>query len=144
MQRALLACVPLLALLAGSARAGWFPTMEQVARSPADYAGMTLTFGGATLSGKITVYEVGYVRKYYLTVGSRAGTLEAGFFLAPPSLADKLAGLMNPRQNYAVNLTCRVQRIVINEVPQWHGIVTRVDFLDGDGQVTDTVKLTAK
>jgi hypothetical protein len=144
MRKALLTCVPLLALVAGLARASDPPTMEQVAASPADYAGLTLTFPGATLSGTITVYDVGNVRKYYLTVGSRRGTLEAGFFLAPPALADKLSRRMDRRYNYAVNLTCRVEQIAINEVPQWHGIVTRVDFLGDDGQVTDTVKLRGK
>jgi hypothetical protein len=118
--------------------------MRQVVRAPADYAGRTLTFTGATLSGQITPYEVGYVRKYYLTVESRGGALVGGFFMAPPSLADKLAARMDRRQNYAVNLTCRVSRIVINDVPQWHGIVTRVDFLDGDGRVADTVRLRSR
>jgi hypothetical protein len=118
--------------------------MEQVAGSPADYAGQTLTFGWVTLSGNITVYDVGNVRKYYLIVASRRGALEAGFFLAPPALADKLAQRMDARRNYAVNLTCRIEQIVINEVPQWHGIVTQVSFLDSDGQVTDTVKLRSK
>jgi hypothetical protein len=118
--------------------------MEQVIGSPADYAGMNVTFSGVTLSGSVMAYDVGDVRKYYLTLGSRRGSLEAGFFLAPPALADKLGARMDPRRNYAVNLTCRVRQITINEVAQWHGIVTRVDFLDADGQVTDTVKLRAK
>jgi hypothetical protein len=144
MRKALLACVPLVALFAGLSRASGPPTMEQVVGSPADYAGMNLTFAGVTLSGNITAYDAGNVRKYYLILGSRRGSLEAGFFLAPPALADKLAQRMDARRNYAVNLTCRVQQIVINEVGQWHGIVTRVDFLDGDGQVTDTVKLRGK
>jgi hypothetical protein len=138
------ASVPLLALAAGLAQAGAAPTMEEVIRAPADYAGQRLTFDGATLSGKITNYDVGNVRKYYLIVGSRRGALEAGFFLAPPSLADKLASRMDPERNYPVRLTCAVERIVINQVPQWHGIVTRVDFLDADGGVTDTVKIGGK
>jgi hypothetical protein len=70
--------------------------------------------------------------------------LEAGFFLAPPPLADKLYETMNPRQNYTVNLTCKVAEISINSVPQWHGIVTAVAFIDGDGRVIETVKLTKK
>jgi hypothetical protein len=118
--------------------------MQQVILAPADYAGQRLTFPGATLSGSITRYDIGYVRKFYLTVASRRGALEAGFFLAPPALADKLYDRMNPQSNYAVNLTCRVERIVINDVPQWHGIVTRVDFLGPDGSVTDTVKLRTR
>jgi hypothetical protein len=134
----------LLALLAGLTRASDPPTMEQVASSPADYAGLSLTFPGATLSGTITAYDVGNVRKYYLTVASRRGALEAGFFLAPPAVADKLSQRMDRRRNYAVNLTCRIEQIVINEVPQWHGIVTRVDFLGADGQVTDTVQVRGK
>lgn len=115
--------------------------MEQVIRSPADYAGKVLTFPGATLSGNITTYDVAGVRKYYLVVNSRRGALEAGFFLAPPALADKLFIRTDRRESYRVNLTCKVERLVINEVPQWHGIVGRVDFLDGDGMVTDTVKI---
>lgn len=120
------------------------PAMEDVVRSPQDYAGMSIEFPAAKLSGNITKYDVGGVRKYYLTVGSRTRTFEVGFFLAPPVLADKLAAKLNPETNYRVNLVCRIERIVINGVPQWHGIVTRVDFLNGDGRVVDTVKLGEK
>jgi hypothetical protein len=120
------------------------PRMEKVVESPADYAGKTLTFSGAKLSGAIVKYDVSGVRKYYLTVSSASRDLEAGFFLAPPALADKLADKMDPRKSYAVKITCKVEKLVINEVPQWHGIVTQVDFVDGDGRVTDTVKLEKK
>jgi hypothetical protein len=134
--------ISLLALLAVStAQAQNAPSMEQVIRAPADYAGQVLTFPAATLSGSITTYDVAGIRKYYLVVNSRRGALEAGFFLAPPALADKLFIRMDRTADYRVNLTCKVERLVINEVPQWHGIVSRVDFLDGDGNVTDTVKI---
>jgi hypothetical protein len=117
------------------------PTMPQVVASPADYGGKTLTFKGATLSGSITTYEVNYVRKYYLNVQSRGGKLELGFFMAPPGLADKLADYMSRSRNYTVNLTCKVERISINTFVQWHGIVTKVDFMDDGGKVVKTIKL---
>jgi hypothetical protein len=117
------------------------PVMEDVVRSPQDYAGQALRFTRVTLSGKITKYDVAGVRKYYLTLGSRGKTFEAGFFLAPPALADTLADKMDPETNYRVNLSCRVEQVFINRFPQWHGIVTRVDFLDADGRIVDTVKL---
>jgi hypothetical protein len=120
------------------------PQMEKVVASPADYAGKTLTFSGAKLSGSITKYDIGNVRKYYLIVSSASRDLEAGFFLAPPALADKLSAKMDPQKSYSVKITCKVEKIVINDVPQWHGIVTQVDFVDGDGKVTDTVKLDKK
>lgn len=113
--------------------------MEDVVRSPQDYAGKSLDFPGATLSGNITRYDAAGVRKYYLNVSSRDRTFEPGFFLAPPDLADKLAGRMDPMKNYGVTLRCKVERIVINDVPQWHGIVTRVEFVGPDGKVTDTL-----
>jgi hypothetical protein len=116
------------------------PAMEDVVRFPQDYAGTTVEFAGVKLSGNITKYDVGGIRKYYLTLGSRAMTFEAGFFLAPPGLADKLGEKVNPDLNYRVNIVCRIEKIVINRVPQWHGIVTRVDFLDANGRVADTVK----
>jgi hypothetical protein len=116
------------------------PRMEDVVASPADYAGQDLQFTGATLSGALVKYDVGGVRKYYLTVSSAGKDLEIGFFLAPPELADKLTAKLNPRRNYAVNLTCKVAKIVINDVPQWHAIVSRVDFVDGNGQVVDTLQ----
>ncbi len=140
MKRRLSCCVFLL-VCGGIARAQNTPAIEQVIRSPGDYAGKVLTFSGVMLSGNITTYDVAGVRKYYLVVGSRRGALEAGFFLAPPALADKLFIRMDRQQSYRVNLTCKIERLVINEVPQWHAIVGRVDFLDGDGMVTDTVRI---
>ena len=116
------------------------PRMEDVIASPANYAGQRLQFTGAKLSGTVVKYDVAGVRKYYLVVSSTARDLEAGFFLAPPDLADKLIAKMDPRKNYPVKLTCKVTKIAINDVPQWHGIVSRVDFVDGNGQVVDTVK----
>lgn len=116
------------------------PAMEDVVRSPEDYAGRTIAFAGVTLSGNITKYDLGGVRKYYLTLGSREKTYEVGFFMAPPGLADKLAATMNPETTYRVNIACRVEKIVINRVAQWHGIVTRVDFLNAEGRVVETVK----
>jgi hypothetical protein len=133
----------LLFLLTPVARAD-DPTMETVIAAPADYAGQTLKFNNAGLSGNVTKYDVGGVRKYYLLVGSPARRLEPGFFMAPPALADKLIDGLNPRMNYRVNLTCKVTRITINDVPQWHGIVSQVDLLDGDGNVTRTIKLDKK
>lgn len=127
------------ALAAGRAAADG-PTMEQVVASPADYGGRTLTFTGATLSGAITGYEVNYVRKYYLNLLSKGRRFELGFFMATPGLADKLADYMDRTRNYSVNLTCKVERININGFAQWHGIATRVDFLDGDGKVVKTIK----
>jgi hypothetical protein len=120
------------------------PAMEDVVRSPADYAGRKLKFPGVTLSGNLTAYDPGGVRKYYLTVMSRNRRFEIGFFLAPPRLADKLTRVMNPRRNYWVNLTCKVRTISINGFEQWHGIVSRVDFLDDDGDVYRTVKVGKK
>jgi hypothetical protein len=116
------------------------PAMEDVVRSPQDYAGSTVEFSGVKLSGNITKYDVGGIRKYYLTLTSRAKTFEVGFFLAPPGLADKLAGTMDPETSYRVNIACRVEKIVLNGVPQWHGFVTRVDFLDDNGRVVKTVR----
>ncbi len=143
MSRVSLYCMPLLLLFVAPAWAD-APSMRQVIAAPADYAGQSITFPQITLSGEITWYEVNYMRKYYLTVASRRGALQPGFFLAPPSLADKLGSRMKAGQNYWVNLTCRIERIVINEVPQWHGIVTRIEFLDRNGRVTDTVKLRSR
>ena len=116
------------------------PEMADVVRSPQDYAGQTVEFYGVKLSGNLTKYDVGGIRKYYLTLTSRAKTFEVGFFLAPPNLADKLANTMNPETNYRVNIVCRVDQIVLNGVPQWHGFVTRVDFLDENGRVVKTVR----
>jgi hypothetical protein len=116
------------------------PTMDQVVAKPASYEGRTLAFTGATLSGSITTYEVNYIRKYYLEVQGKDNKFEVGFFLAPPGLADKLADYMNRSRNYSVNLTCKVERIRINTFAQWHGIVTRVDFVDSDGKVVKTLK----
>ena len=132
-----LAVILVLAGPVAVAQAG--PTMEQVVWAPQNYAGATIEFPEATLSGRITTYDVGGVRKYYLTLGSRGRTFEVGFFLAPPALADKLAAGMNPQGNYWVNLTCRIDKISINGTPQWHGIVTRVDFLDDEGEVVESV-----
>jgi hypothetical protein len=117
------------------------PTIEDVVASPADYAGQRVVFPGVTLSGSIYRYDIAGVRKYYLTVGTRNRVYEAGFFLTPPALADKLYDMMNPRLNYNVTLSCRVEQITINTVAQWHGIVTAVSFLDGDGEVIKTVRL---
>jgi hypothetical protein len=120
------------------------PTIEDVVADPADYAGQTLVFRGVALSGNITRYDLVGVRKYYLTVQTPGRVLEAGFFLAPPALADKLYNTMNPRENYNANVTCKVAQISINSVPQWHGIVTAVDFVGRDGRVIETVKLGNK
>jgi hypothetical protein len=120
------------------------PAMEDVVRSPQDYAGQKVEFSGVGLSGNITKYDVAGIRKYYLTLASRNKTFEVGFFLAPPILADKLAGKMNPEVRYRVNIACRVEKLVLNGVPQWHGIVTRVGFLNEEGQVTDTVRVGEK
>src|SRR5262249_10520475 len=120
------------------------PSVEAVVADPADYAGQTVTFRGVILSGNITRYDVAGVRKYYLTVATPGRLLEAGFVLAPHLLADKLYNTMNPRENYNVNLTCKVEQISINSVPQWHGIVTAVAFVGADGRVIETVKLGRK
>jgi hypothetical protein len=117
------------------------PSIEDVVANPADYAGQKVVFPGVLLSGSIYRYDVAGVRKYYLTAGTPDRVYEAGFFLAPPALADKLYDTMNPRLNYNVTLTCRVERITINTVAQWHGIVTAVSFIDSDGQVLKTVKV---
>ena len=114
--------------------------MDQVVARPADYGGRTLNFKGATLSGSITSYEVNYVRKYYLLVQGSDRKIEIGFFMAPPGLADQLAAYMSRTRNYSVNLTCKVEQVSINTFAQWHGIVTRVDFVDGDGKVIKTIK----
>jgi hypothetical protein len=142
MSRTFLALISFLLVLPCLRAAG--PTMETVIADPATYAGKSLTFSNATLAGKVTTYDVGNVRKYYLLVQSAGKRLEPGFFLAPPALADKLAANLDARTNYSVNLTCKVERITINEVPQWHGIVTRVDLLDGEGNVTRTIKIDPK
>src|SRR5262245_13757209 len=124
--------------LAGPAMAQ--PSMEDVVRAPGDYAGQKLQFNGVTLSGNVTKYDTGGVRKYYLTLQSRQRTFEVGFFLAPPGLADKLAQNLDPRTTYTVNLTCKVEQITLNCLPQWHGIVSQIDLLDGNGNVTQTIK----
>lgn len=116
------------------------PSLAEVIASPQSFAGKALTFAPALLSGKITTYDVAGVRKYYLVVEGGQDRLEAGFFLAPPRLADRLATVMDAGKNYRVGLTCKVERITINEVPQWHGIVTRVSFLDDEGKVVRTVE----
>jgi hypothetical protein len=116
------------------------PAMENVVAAPQDYAGQTLVFNDAILSGAITKYDVAGVRKYYLSVESKNRVFEGGFFLAPPDVADALAPKMDPRKNYRVRLTCKIEKIVINSVPQWHGITTRVDFLSADEKVLDTVE----
>ncbi len=120
------------------------PTIEDVVADPADYAGRTVVFNGVTLSGNITRYDTAGVRKYYLTIQTPGRVLEAGFFLAPPLLADKLYNTMNPRENYTVNVTCKVEQLSINSVAQWHGIVTAVAFVGADGRVIETVKLSRK
>jgi hypothetical protein len=120
------------------------PSIEDVVRNPADYAGKAVMYNGVTLSGAITPEEVSGVRKYYLTVQTPDRTYEAGFFLAPPGLADKLSDRMSPRKNYAVNISCKVEKISINGFEQWHGIVAAVAFLDSDGKVTETVKVDKK
>lgn len=130
--------------LASLGRAQDGPSMEDVIRSPADYAGKTIAFSGAALSGNVTKYDVGGVRKYYLQVDSRSNTFEAGFFLAPPGLADRLIEKMDPKKNYGVRLTCKIEQITINGVPQWHGIVSKVEFTDGDGNTIDTVEQPKK
>jgi hypothetical protein len=120
------------------------PGLAEVVQSPEDYSGKSLTFDGLTLSGTVTKYDVSGVRKYYLTVETRHGVYEAGFFLAPPGLADKLTDKMNPKKNYRVNVTCTVKKLTINGVAQWHGVVSAVAFVDGDGKVTATLKADKK
>lgn len=139
---AILSCLAL--LLDSSLSCGQAPTIENVVASPADYSGQSLTFSGATLSGDVLRYDLAGVRKYYLTVATAARTFEAGFFLAPPALADKLIETMNARLNYNVTLTFRVEQITINSVPQWHGIVTAVSFIGRDGKVIETLKAGRK
>lgn len=139
MKRASTCCLITLGLISGMGVAQG-PSMEEVVRSPENFAGKTLEFQGASLSGALTRYDAAGVRKYYLNVRSRDKVFEVGFFLAPPALADRLAEKLDPRRNYGVNLTCRIERITINNVPQWHGIVTRVDLLGDDGRVTETIK----
>jgi len=107
----LVALLLLTCMVPAAAQAG--PTMEELVLSPADYTGTYWLYRGVTLSGAIMTYDVAGVRKYYLTVGSRAGTIEPGFFLAPPRVADQLYAKMNRQRNYTVNLTCRVRQIVI-------------------------------
>jgi hypothetical protein len=143
MQQARIAVAFVLLAAAATSRAD-SPRMEDVVRAPADYAGKKLRFAWATLSGRITPYDAGGVRKYYLTVLGRSSTFEIGFFLAPPPLADKLVRVMNPRRNYRVNLRCKVQTISINGFEQWRAIVSRVSFLDEDGDVIRTVKAGKK
>ena len=127
-------------VLAAGRAAAEDSAMDQVVARPADYGGRTLNFKGATLSGSITSYEVNYVRKYYLLVQGSDRKIEIGFFMAPPGLADQLAAYMSRTRNYSVNLTCKVEQVSINTFAQWHGIVTRVDFVDGDGKVIKTIK----
>jgi hypothetical protein len=86
MSRTFLALISFLLVLPCLRAAG--PTMETVIADPATYAGKSLTFSNATLAGKVTTYDVGDVRKYYLLVQSAGKRLEPGFFLAPPALAD--------------------------------------------------------
>jgi hypothetical protein len=119
-------------------------SVEDVVRRPGDYAGKSVDFQGVTLSGTITKYDVSGIRKYYLTVQTADRVYEAGFFLAPPRLADRLYETLSPRKNYAVNLTCKVEKISVNGFEQWHGIVTAIAFLDGDGKVIETIKADAK
>src|SRR5215470_11374085 len=102
MSRSLLPLIVLLTAHIPGAGAQEAPRMEDVVRSPQDYAGKTLEFGGATLSGSLVKYDLGGVRKYYPVVSSSGKTLEAGFFLAPPDLADKLVEKMSPEKNYPV------------------------------------------
>jgi hypothetical protein len=113
--------------------------VDDVVRAPADYAGRALTAPGAGLSGKITPYDAGGARKYYLTVGTAGGRIQAGFFLAPPALADALAAAMDPATNYSVNLAYRVRQVSINGFDQWQGVVSKVEFLDDNGRVVRTV-----
>jgi hypothetical protein len=119
------------------------PTLRDVTVAPATYAGRTLTFPKLKLSGTITKFDFGGVRKYYLTVETAGKRVDAGFFLAPPDVADKLGDYVSPRSNYEVNLSCKIERITINGFPQWHGIVTKVEFLT-DGKVSKTIQQAKK
>ena len=39
-----------------------------------------------------------------------------------------------------MNVACKVEQITLNCQAQWHGIVSRVDLLDGNGNVVETIK----
>ena len=51
---------------------------------------------------------------------------------------------MNSRENYSVNLTCKIEKITPNGFDQWQAVVSRVVFLDGDGKATSTVEADKK
>jgi hypothetical protein len=120
------------------------PSLTDVVASPASYAGRVLTFPKLLLSGTVYKYDFEGVRKYYLLVQTGGKRLDLGFLLAPPAVADKLTDYMKPRTNYSVNLTCKVERITINSFPQWHGTVSKVEFLDADGKVVKTIEQARK
>ena len=116
------------------------PSLTDVVRSPQDYAGKTLKFDGATLSGNIVKYDAAGKRMYYPTVQTQSGSLQAGFLLLPSDLGQQLSNRLDPKTNYTVNLTCKVEEVTINRVSSWQGIISKLEFIDANGKVLETFK----
>jgi hypothetical protein len=100
--------------------------------------GNTFTASNAVLSGTVTPYVAGGQSLNYLTVNV-GGKLQGGTFIVPPDLAAQLRGMMNPNTNYTVNFIYGMERVPVNGFAPSYGVVTRIDFVDGNGVVFASV-----
>jgi hypothetical protein len=137
MRKAMLALFVLL-LLAVEAPAVQFPVVDQVVFNQNTAVGGRFIAPNALLSGTITPYAAAGKELSYLTV-QVDGKLQGGFFIAPPEIAAVLSRSLNPNRNYAVNFEYSVRRVPINGFAPALGVITRIDFIDGYGQVIGSV-----
>jgi hypothetical protein len=127
-----------LLLIVTEAPAVQFPVVEQVVYNQNLAVGRSFIAPNALLSGTITPYAAAGRELSYLTV-QIDGKLQGGFFIAPPEIAAVLSRTLNPNRNYAVNFVYSMRRVPINGFAPALGVITRIDFLDYNGQVIGTV-----
>jgi hypothetical protein len=137
MRKALLA-VSVLIIASPAAWAIDVPPVRATVVNQNQAVGNTFAASNAVLSGTITPFVAGGRGLDYLTVRVD-GKLQGGTFIVPPDLAAQLRGMMNPGINYNVNFIYGWQNVPVNGFAPAYGVVTRVDFVDGNGRVFASV-----
>jgi hypothetical protein len=129
-------------------------TIERANAQPEKFTDKLIVFKNVRMSGTLSKHKqasayrenptrflfevVSTNGKRFTISGYGSGEL---MFAVSPDMADKLAtdGLVANR-HYVVNLTGRIAKMGFGFTSGWTFFVTRIDFVDGDGKISKTVR----
>jgi hypothetical protein len=125
------------------------PTLDRLAKSPADFAERTLTLSGLRINSDFFHYDEGRANygAYGMSVqdpttstwATRVMHATGITFMLAPEMARSVAGHMNGSSERIANVTFQVRRVTLHGDAFWVALVTEVDIRDDSGAVVSRV-----